>query len=116
MAAMRLSGSCPKCDSHLLRRKRKADGVAFLSCSAWPSCKFAEDFDPHLNKLADELRDLRSQLADLRTEVRTSRNGASINKQVRQIIVYSHPDKWPESSSALAHGVTAMLNKLREGL
>jgi ssDNA-binding Zn-finger/Zn-ribbon topoisomerase 1 len=62
---MRLSGNCPRCGELLVRRTRKRDGNPFLSCSGFPDCKFAEGFDPQVNRLADEITKLRGRVAEL---------------------------------------------------
>lgn len=104
-AAMRLSGDCPRCGQPLVRRTRRADGNAFLSCSGYPTCKFAEDFDPHVAALAEEVGKLRA------------RSPASVDlaRELRSIIAAAHPDRWP-AAAELAHAITARLNALRDKL
>lgn len=111
-AAMRLAGDCPRCGRPLVRRTRRADGNAFLSCSGYPECRFAEDFDPHLNALADQIRELTARVAEL--ERGRSRGGAApgLSRELRDIIAAAHPDRWP-AAAELAHLVTSRLNALR---
>lgn len=100
-AALRLSGN---------------DGQPFLSCSGYPGCKFAEDWDPHVSRLADEVGELRREMEQLRAQVkRGSGSHPDISRALRAIIAFAHPDRWPEAPK-LAHEVTAQLNALRERL
>lgn len=107
----------------LVRRTRRSDGGAFLSCSSYPDCKFAEDLDPHLAKIAVELNALRAEIAVLRADLANAKThggggGASnseIAKKLRDVIAFAHPDRWP-AASILAHGVTSRLNAIREAI
>ncbi len=109
MTAMRLSGDCPLCRKHLVRRTRKVDGGAFLSCSGFPKCKFSESIDPHISSLSEEIR-------VLRIEVRTLQSRADrkydVDKELKELIFFAHPDKWPNSQD-LSHGITVRINALR---
>lgn len=114
-AALRLSGECPKCRSPLVRRKRRSDNQPFLSCTAYPNCKFAEDWDPHVTALADEVADLRADMASMRAELARARTrgvDSDFDKKLRDVIVFAHPDRWPNAQE-LAHEITTRLNVLR---
>lgn len=114
-AATRLAGECPRCKSPLVRRTRRTDGNAFLSCSGYPACKFAEDWDPHVARLSEDVDALRSEVAQLRSELargRRSSHTPDISRELRDVIAFAHPDRWPQSSD-LAHGIAARLNALR---
>ena len=50
----------------------------------------------------------------MRAEMRRSPNPTTdVSKELRDIIAFAHPDKWPDASD-LAHGVTRRLNGLRD--
>jgi ssDNA-binding Zn-finger/Zn-ribbon topoisomerase 1 len=118
MSAMRLSGACPKCRSPLVRRTRRSDGNPFLSCSGYPDCKFAEDYDPHLNELADQVRVLTARVDSLQAQLRsqgTARSSPDLSRELRAVIAAAHPDRWPTAPD-LAHLVVAKLNALRAKL
>lgn len=122
MSAMRLSGDCPKCGAALVRRTRRRDGNPFLSCSGYPACSFAEDYDPHLNEIADELEQLKARVRVLERQARgqsaprtSSASGIDISRALRDVIAAAHPDRWP-GSPELAHLVAAQLNALRSKL
>jgi ssDNA-binding Zn-finger/Zn-ribbon topoisomerase 1 len=109
-AVLRLAGECPNCGKPLVRRNRRKDNQPFLSCSGYPNCKFAEDWDPHIQELK-QLFDRR--IAELEN-LRGTSNENDIKKTIREIMVFAHPDRWPAAWKELAHGVTARLSALRD--
>lgn len=119
-AAMRLSGACPDCGAKLVRRERRADKSPFISCSAYPECRFAEGWDPQVAKLAEDVEKLRAALAAARRLADNSRSAprgpVDLARELREIIMFAHPDKWTaggRSVSDLATGITSRLNALR---
>lgn len=47
-----LTGECPRCGSELAARTRKRDGGRFVSCTGWPRCAFAADYNEALQEAA----------------------------------------------------------------
>lgn len=106
----RLSGECPLCKSYVVTRHRRADGEKFLSCSAYPDCRWAGDYDEALHELADSFA---------KKIVEVERRGGDrgrIADALRKVIALAHPDKFPEDARAQATEVTAALNALRGSL
>jgi len=111
---------CPHCDAPLRVRRRRADREPFLACSAWPRCTFAEDLDERSQRLARRIAELETAIADRDDELADLRGARaqlpadSLAKELREIIVATHPDKWP--GNPLAHEACARLTALRDRL
>lgn len=114
-SGLRISSDCPKCTRPLVRRTRRRDGNPFLSCSGYPRCDFAEDYDSKLNDLVGEVDELRREVSALRHQVVRGGPRAEVDRELRGVITFAHPDRWPDAQD-LAHGVTSRLNALREKL
>jgi hypothetical protein len=112
---VRLSGECPKCGSDIVVRRRRVDGSRFVSCVGYPECRWAGDYDEALERIADQLTDLRDEVKRLRA--REPSAGPDLSRALLGIIRLAHPDKWQGASAKqLAHEVTTRLNELREKL
>ena len=106
----RLDSKCPDCGSYVVTRTRRADGERFLSCSAYPECRWAGDYDEALQELAESY-------AQMIMEARSGRrDSGGISDALREIIGLARPDKFPADAQAQANAVTAALNALRENL
>lgn len=120
-SAVRLSGDCPRCGEPLVRRTRRSDRQPFLSCSGYPACRFAEDWDSHISNLARDIQGLRDEVQGLRSELRSkSSNGAGattsdVSRALREIIAFAHPDRWPKAAE-ISTEIVKRLNALREKL
>jgi ssDNA-binding Zn-finger/Zn-ribbon topoisomerase 1 len=121
-ASLRLSGTCPLCSRPLVRKTRRSDGNAFLSCTGYPSCKFAEDFDQHVDEVAREIADLRDEVQILRAQLRAqpmpgrrpSTSAIDISRELKLLVASVHPDRHqtPEAQK-LAHELAVRVNALR---
>ena len=107
---VRLTGDCPKCGSEIVVRRRRVDGEPFLSCIAYPTCKWAGDYDRTIDELSDQMMELRDENRRLRAS--GPKADFDIDRELRSIIAIAHPDKWPKAG-ALAHEITTLLNALR---
>lgn len=114
MSAVRLASDCPRCRAPLVRRSRKADSKPFLSCSGYPACRFAEDWDPQIARLASVVEQLQQELNTVRAELQR-RSRTDLDRKLREVVAFAHPDRWP-AAVELAHGITSRLNALRSGL
>ena len=114
---MRLSGECPECGGTLVRRESKARNSVFIGCRSYPRCNFTDSYDPHLDGLANELAALRRRVEDLERnppkQPSATRLPAEVAKELRAVIAFAHPDRWPTAGD-LAHGVTTRLNAMRD--
>lgn len=106
-AAFRLSGVCPWCGAELVVRPGK-DGP-FLGCAAYARsrCRFTAPYDEALAALHDELERLRAVIE------RPLRRDVDVGRELRALMVYAHPDRWPNANE-LATGIVARLSALRE--
>ena len=111
---MRLSGQCPRCTSPLVRRTRRQDKQPFLSCSGFPVCKFAEDWDPQVTALGREIQTLRAEVEVLR-QMCQQKPKVDCDPQIKAALAYVHPDRWPNAAE-LAHGAFVRLNTIRATL
>ncbi|MEB2346931.1 MAG: topoisomerase DNA-binding C4 zinc finger domain-containing protein [Deltaproteobacteria bacterium] len=117
MTAWRLAADCPACGAPLRLRRRRADGGEFLGCSSYPRCDHAEEFDPYLDALAEQVDDLRDRLASATArladrEREQTPESVDLRRELRGLIALAHPDRWPHAAD-LAHEVTARLTALR---
>lgn len=110
-AAVRITGECPACGAAIIERRRQSDGGRFLGCSAFTRtrCTWTGHYDDALSQLAAELDDLRAELA----EVRDLQDSIDWSRELRDLIQFAHPDRWPDAS-ALATSITQRLNALRD--
>ena len=106
MSALRfvIAYSCPKCGEDLARRTRRSDGNPFLGCTGYPSCRFTAPYDAREQALARRIDELEDELAGL-TE------GGVSAKDIRDVLVWAHPDKHPGGTLS-AHDVAARLSQL----
>lgn len=106
----RLAADCPLCRAPLALRKNRRTLELFVSCTAYPGCRFAEAHDPRVQFLAKHLTRLTIQSA-----APTQRDtGQDLNRELRQLIAFTHPDRWP--NNPLSHEITTALVALRERL
>ena len=111
MTAWRLARACPRCDGELRLRSRRRDNATFVACSGFPSCTFAEPFEPVLQELAERVADLEDQLA----AATAPRLPAEVlGKGLRELVYRWHPDRHPAPLSP--HEVCAELTALRARL
>jgi hypothetical protein len=116
VTAWRLEATCPDCGGRIVIRRRRADGVRFVACAAYPRCKWACDMDPVIQALGEEMEDLREALAIALDEARLGRQGprggsVDLSRELRDVIALAHPDRWP--GVPLAHEVVSRLTDLR---
>jgi hypothetical protein len=111
--AWRLEATCPDCAGRIVIRRRRADGVRFIACRAFPRCRWASDLDPVIQELGEDLRALREALESALAELDRSKHGTSIDlaRELRDVIALAHPDRWP--GVPLAHEVVSRLTDLR---
>ena len=109
MRGVRLSGDCPRCGSELVVRRRRADEARFVSCSAYPECRWAGDYDGRLHELMAEIDELRRQ--------HRASPHVDLDRELRALIKIAHPDKWQTADAKrLGHELTVALVALRERL
>jgi ssDNA-binding Zn-finger/Zn-ribbon topoisomerase 1 len=111
MTAWRISANCPLCSSPLRLRANRRDGDLFVGCSGFPRCRFAEPFDAMTHALAERIVDLEDRL-DRALVAQPSSPSDVIEKALRSLIVFAHPDRWPDNP--LAHEITVRLTALRD--
>lgn len=110
----RLDARCPDCGAHLRVRRRRADHERFLSCSRFPRCRWAGDYDSALQRLAADRDELEAALDAAIAELRERRGWQAVPdlaRELRNVIALAHPDRW--DAHPLAHEVTARLTDLR---
>jgi len=99
---------CPECGAPLKLRRPRSGGEAFVGCSAFPSCRFAEDFDMRCERMAERIAELEAEVEALAVVPLAT---GIIAKELRAVIAVAHPDRWPDNP--LAHAVTKELTRLR---
>lgn len=107
--AVRLAGDCPKCNAPIVVRKRRVDGERFISCTRYPNCKWAGDYDAVLNELDAAITRLEQQARRGSSDAR----GVDVARELKSITALAHPDRWP-GALELAHEVTVRINALRD--
>jgi ssDNA-binding Zn-finger/Zn-ribbon topoisomerase 1 len=87
MRALTVLEHCPRCEAPLRVRHRRAD-----ACSAFPDCRFAEDYDEREQRLAERIVELEDALGDLAgpTDAVAARR---ISAELRRLIFDYHPDR-----------------------
>jgi hypothetical protein len=113
-----LVAHCPKCSRELSVRHNRSTGEPFIGCDGYRlGCKFTEPYDEVLAEFADEIAALHRRASTLEHELErlnSSHSGPlpnTIDRELRDIAVLSHPDRWPDNE--LAHQVCAAVNNLR---
>ncbi len=104
MRAFRLCGECPRCDAEIVVRTRRADGARFVSCSAYPSCRWAGDYDNALAELAARY--------EQQAPRQRPRGDVDISRELRRVIAAVHPDR--HRDNPLATEIAKLLNELRD--
>lgn len=97
-----LTRTCPLCDSILVLRHRGYDNKPFVGCVGYPACHYTCDYDVTLERLHDEMDELRRQ--------RKTAAPASVRRRLRDLVFRFHPDRAGRSVST--HDVVAALNEL----
>lgn len=109
--AFRLSAECPKCCSPLRLRRRRADGGEFLGCTSYPRCAHAEEYDPFLTALMEQIEALERDLADARRQRPAAPATVDLANELRGLVYRWHPDRHRDPIAP--HDVVAELTRLR---
>ena len=109
--AFRLATECPKCGEPLRVRRRRDDGGEFLGCSAYPRCAHAEEYDPFLTAMMEQIEALGRDLADARRQRPAAPASLDLARELRGLVYRWHPDRHPEPIAP--HDVVAELTRLR---
>ena len=113
-----LSERCPACGAALRVQRRRVDRERFIGCSAYPRCKFVEDFDERMQRVLAELKKAQEwaslNFAAARGKQPPQLNVSAIDSKLRELIFQLHPDR----SRGVVDGtsVVAALNDLRSTL
>lgn len=97
-----LTGTCPLCDRDLALRYRRSDRQPFVGCVGYPACHYTCDYDVVLERLHDEMEELRRHSKAAAPE--------SVRKRLRELVFRFHPDR--AGASVATHDVVAALNEL----
>jgi ssDNA-binding Zn-finger/Zn-ribbon topoisomerase 1 len=101
----RLTADCPHCGSPLVQRRNRTTHDVFLGCSKYPRCAFTEPYAPHIQRLAQRLREVEARGATT----------TALSRELRRIVAITHPDKWYSHSGVeVAEEVTKAVRSLRE--
>ncbi len=109
--AWRIATDCPKCGSPLRLRRRRDDGGEFLGCTSYPRCAHAEEYDPFLSAMMEQIEALERDLAAARRQQRATPAGVDVARELRGLVYRWHPDRHPEPIAP--HDVVAELTRLR---
>lgn len=117
---IKIIDSCPQCSKPLLVRKRKVDNEPFVSCSGFPKCRFATDYNAPINeplKQAErEIAVLKERNARLITKAAKApkRDGWSAAALVRELLYRFHPDR--RAGAITPHELACTLNEMKQRL
>jgi len=114
-----LTGICPHCKKWLVVRHRRNDNQPFVSCSGYPDCRFAANYDEQLQKIHSHISQLQQTIGELRRQLRSqqprSHEPASRGRDdplFKQLLFTCHPDKW--GNNPIAEELTKLIVSLRE--
>ena len=97
-----LTGECPLCGRVLRTRYRRSDRQPFVGCTGYPDCTYTCDYDDVIERLHDEMEELRQQ--------KPSDDHRELKAKLRSVIFDFHPDR--AGNSVETHVVTTRLNEL----
>ncbi len=97
--AYAISTMCPDCGRSLAIRKRNRDGESFVSCTGFPSCKYAGSIDETLDRMQgriDRIISRSKKLEDEMNKLRFAQDPRSgLENILRDLIFKFHPDRNP---------------------
>ena len=102
---------CPECGDVLVVRFSRKNKEHFIGCAAWPDCNFSESYDDRVQRMAETIRTMSSQLASAQTAV-ASMPAELVGREVRRLMAEFHPDRNPNGLDATI--VCAELSNLRD--
>ncbi len=107
---------CPECGGPLRLRHRRADGRPFIGCDRYPRCDWTSRYDAREQALAQTLESMRAELDQLRVKSSHALDGPVSLRDIRHLVSWGHPDKWPSGcvpAHELGKRLVALLTKAR---